>query len=179
MRNEDELIAEARNCLLTHFSSKSTNQTAILLGLAVAFFADIQAYNVLGLPLLWEQIAFLTVSLGAIIFFVIRAVGRLVYWGLMAGIVFRVKAADNNDVIEWLNVGKPESYPKSEIDSTYLARVIRRSQEYFQAEIEQRRTVAIQVYRATNSERFRTACLAVVLEICFLSFMLSEVFHLF
>jgi len=85
--DEENRIDNARNALLAHYSAKSTAQTAVLVGLAVALFADIQAVDVLDktlhVPLGWI-LGFLTFSIGAIIFFILHAIGRLVFYGEQA-----------------------------------------------------------------------------------------------
>lgn len=174
-RHEEKLLEDARNSLFAHFSSKSTNETAILVGLAVAFFADIQAYDALKLPLLSEQITFLTVSLAIIIFFVTHAIGRLVYWGLMATIISFVKAAANdNKMREWLVEMKPKSFPESEIASTYLARIIKPSQEYLKEEIKERKTVAVFVHRMTDNKWFKIAYFILVALVYILALVFSK-----
>jgi hypothetical protein len=82
--DEEKLEADARNALLAHYSSKSTNETQILLGLAVAFFAAVQAYSAFVFPSTGVKIAVFTFILGFILFLVFRAIGRLVYWGGLA-----------------------------------------------------------------------------------------------
>ncbi|MGA3192885.1 MAG: hypothetical protein ABSD73_10310 [Candidatus Bathyarchaeia archaeon] len=79
--DDPNLAADARNSLLAHYSSKSTNETTILLGLAVAFFADVQTYNAFSFVPEWLRIVFLISSLGVIAYLVIRQTSRLVYWG--------------------------------------------------------------------------------------------------
>ena len=95
-KGNQNLIEDARNALLSHYSSKSTNQTAVLLGLAIVFFADIQAYSALNMPPKWEQIVFLVPSVGLIIFVGMRAVGRLIVYGELATNVTHVKIADHD-----------------------------------------------------------------------------------
>lgn len=102
------LVEDARNSLLAHYSSKSTNQTVIILGLAVVFFTVIQLSSTLNLQLRWLRIAFLTLSLGPIIFLVIRAIGRLLYWGDLAGAVILVDLADRDIIENMLNLEKPK-----------------------------------------------------------------------
>jgi hypothetical protein len=121
-RSEEEFEADARNVLLAHFSSKSTNETAILIGLAVVFFADIQIYSVFNLPLPWQRITFLTLSLGMLFFFVIRQLSRLISWGQVADAILIVKMKSSKETETWL--GKRAVKPdKTGLDFTYLARL--------------------------------------------------------
>jgi uncharacterized membrane protein len=83
-RHVEKIVEDARNALLAHFSAKSTAQTAVLVGLAVTLFADFQAYSALRLPYAWQRITFLTFTLGAIIFFILHAIGRLMFYGELA-----------------------------------------------------------------------------------------------
>jgi hypothetical protein len=120
--SQQELEADARNALLAHFSSKSTNETAILIGLAVVFFADIQIYSVFNLPLIWQKITFLTLSLGMLAFFVIRQLSRLISWGQVADAILIVKMQSSEETKTRL--GKSAVKPdKVGLDSTYLARL--------------------------------------------------------
>jgi hypothetical protein len=90
---EKELIENARNSLLAHYSSKSTNQTAILVGLAIALFADIQVY--INMSLKWEGILFVVPTMGLIIFIGLRAICRLIGWGDLASSIMKVKMEDS------------------------------------------------------------------------------------
>jgi len=151
--DDPNLVEDARNSLLAHYSSKSTNQTVIILGLAVVFFTVIQLISALNLHALNLQlrrlgIAFLTFSLELIMFLVIRAIGRLLYWGELASTVMLVSLADS-DVIENLlnsekskvNLEKPklpspewdEVMKKLEVAPTYLSRLSRPSTCYMLA----------------------------------------------
>jgi hypothetical protein len=135
--DDRNLVEDARNALLAHFSSKSTNQTVVILGLAVVFFAVIQSIGALNLQLRWLRIAFLTFSLGLVIFFVIRAIGRLLLWGELAGAVIRVNLADSDVIENLLNLEKPkvnleklklspeglEVFKKLDVAPTYLSRL--------------------------------------------------------
>jgi hypothetical protein len=89
-----EFIKDARNSLLAHYSSKSTNQTAVLLGLAVAFFADVQV--ALNISLKWAKIAFLVYSVTLIVLIGIRAIGRLIMYGELASGVTQTRLATTN-----------------------------------------------------------------------------------
>jgi hypothetical protein len=120
-RSEEEFEADARNALLAHFSSKSTNETAILIGLAIAIFADFQAYSAFNLPLPWQNITFLTFSLGTLFFFVIRQLSRLISWGQQADAVIIAEMKSSEETKTWL-----ERHPKPiqvKLASTYLARL--------------------------------------------------------
>lgn len=175
MQDEDEVIAEARNCLLTHFSSKSTNQTAILVGLAVAFFADIQAYDALHFPLNCERITFLTVSLGIIIFFVTYAIRRLIYWGQMASAVIRVEAKnEDDDFKKWMESQKLKSKPQLNVAPTYLARLVYPTWVYAEAGIKEDTSLISQVFRFINSKRFKTVYFILVVVVYILALVFSK-----
>ena len=128
-KDESALIEDARNSLLQHFSSKSTNQTAVLMGLAIASFTVIQTYSVLKFQFDFEGVAFLTASLGLIIFLIIRAIGRLVYWGELAGAIHLMQIQDSNEIQQRLNEWLPKQNLKDEkavhwtVIPTYLERL--------------------------------------------------------
>jgi hypothetical protein len=107
--DDEKLEADARNVLLAHFSSKSTNETTILIGLAVVFFADIQAYSAFNFPLIWQKITFLTLTLGIIAFFVIRQLSRLICWGQLADAVVIAAIKSKEETDTW----QKEIYPKA------------------------------------------------------------------
>jgi hypothetical protein len=99
--DEQNRIEDARNSLLAHYSSKSTNQTAILLGLAIVFFTVIQVALIISSK--WERIWFLVLSAGFIIFIGTRAVGRLIAYGELATNVVHVKIADRDKIGNFLS----------------------------------------------------------------------------
>jgi len=103
---------DARNALLEHFSHKSTAQTAVLVGLAVALFADIQAvdvlHKILHIQMRWI-VTFLTFSILLIIYLVIRAVGKLVYYGGMASAVLIVDKIGHLEMEDILKREKPKN----------------------------------------------------------------------
>lgn len=151
--DDPNLVEDARNSLLAHYSSKSTNQTVIILGLAVVFFTVIQLISALNLHALnlqlrWLGIPFLAFSLGLIIFLVTRAIGRLLYWGELASAVMLVKLAEWDVIENLLNSEKPkvdleklklpspewkEVMKKLEVAPTYLSRLSRPSSCYMLA----------------------------------------------
>jgi hypothetical protein len=96
---DDKLVEEVRGTLLQHFSSKSTLQATILLSLAITFFAFIQT-----IPL-FEKLnpsllcLFYSLVLTTFTFLTIRAFGRLIYWGAMAGLVER-KSIDSEEKLK-------------------------------------------------------------------------------
>jgi hypothetical protein len=85
---------EARKALLAHYSAKTTSQTAVLIGYAVAFFAVFQAYDVLSKLSLQFGYYFLVSSVITLLFLVTYAVGRLVYYGELSSAVIFVKMAE-------------------------------------------------------------------------------------
>jgi hypothetical protein len=117
-KSEDDKLEEARKTLLQHFSSKSTLQATILLSLAIAFFTFIQTislfekWNYLFLCLYYSFV------LIAFIFLTIRAFGRLIYWGTMAGLVERIRIISEEKLKRELEEKKEKEYVP-----TYLYRV--------------------------------------------------------
>jgi len=123
-RSEEEFEADARNALLAHFSSKSTNETAILIGLAIAIFADFQAYSAFNLPLPWQKITFLTFSLGIIAFFVVRQLSRLICWGQMADAVLIVEMKSKEETARALEENRAKPI-EVKLAATYLGQLSR------------------------------------------------------
>jgi len=123
--DEQNRIEDARNSLLAHYSSKSTNQTAILLGLAILFFADIQVALIM-FPSKWERIWFLVLSAGCIIFIGMRAVGRLIAYGELATNVVHVKIADRDAIGGFLSFDFEKYRLSSQDDIDKFKQYIRR-----------------------------------------------------
>jgi len=115
---DDKLVEEARKTVLQHSSSKSTLQVTILLSLAVAFFTFIQTIS------LFEKLNSLFLCLfysfvfTAFTFITIRAFGRLIYWGQMAGLAERIKIIPEEDLRKEL-----EEKKEKDLVPTYLYRV--------------------------------------------------------
>jgi hypothetical protein len=99
---EKELLENARNALLQHYSSKSSNESQIILGLSVAFFAVITTYSIYINKLDFQPLfiinVFFIIVLAIIIVFVIYAIARLIYWGKMASALMRLKAFEGSTV---------------------------------------------------------------------------------
>ena len=115
---DDNLVEEARKTLLQHFSSKSTLQATILLSLAIAFFTFVQTIQLFGK---WEnlyQCLFYSIVLTAFTFITIRAFGRLIYWGTMAGLVDRIRIKSEEKLKRELKKKKEKDF-----DPTHLYRV--------------------------------------------------------
>jgi hypothetical protein len=119
---EKELEADARNALLAHYSSKSTNETAVLIGLAVVIFADFQAYSAFNFPQTWEKITFLIFTLEIIIFFIIRQVSKLITWGQFADAIVCVKMPSVEEAKIELEKKRVKPVHIS-LGSTYLGRL--------------------------------------------------------
>jgi hypothetical protein len=156
---QKDLEEDARNALLAHFSSKSTNQIAILLGLALLVFADFQAYGVFNLSLMWQKITFLTFSLGTIAFFFTRQLSRLICWGQMADAVLIVEMKSKKETETHLRESaiKPD---KVELDPTYLARLSFSSDCRFQdwqkytEKLSGLKRLPLLIYRMTQDKHF-------------------------
>lgn len=129
-----KLEQEARAALLQHNSSKSSNQAIIILTLALAFFTGFQATRPdlhSMVPMTSNNILFWLVG-SVFCFLMVRAVGRLLWFGYQAEAVSMVKLVDEDEVSEWLedNVRVPKIettvYPdRAEIElvATYLKRL--------------------------------------------------------
>jgi len=142
-KDNQNCLEEARNSLLQHYSSKSTNQTAILLGLAIAFFTAIQAYSALDFLLRWEKIVFLVSALAIIIFLLIRQISRLITWGELATASTIVEIIDRDAVTMYIKQSRKKYpvdtiYPESvNYAPTYLHRLSIAASEYFGGRIQQ------------------------------------------
>lgn len=100
LRIDERLTQDARNVLLRHYSSKSTNQTAIILTLAIIFFSFVQALpyaEVLPNSLVNP---FVVLFLAALSFLAIRALSRLFLWGKMAGTILYVRMLTKKELEE-------------------------------------------------------------------------------
>jgi hypothetical protein len=90
IEHEDIELSEARKTLLQHFSSKSTLQATILLSLIIAFFTFVQTitffqkWNTLFLCLFYSLV------LTSFMLLTVRALGKLIYYAGMAGLVDRI-----------------------------------------------------------------------------------------
>jgi hypothetical protein len=178
---EKELEADARNALLAHFSSKSTNETAVLIGLAVAIFADFQAYDAFKFLLPWQKITFLTLSLGMLAFFVIRQLSRLISWGQVADAILIVKMQSSKETETWLGARavKPD---KIGLDFTYLARLNFSSDLRFSDCKDQWKVVPLWdrlpllICRMTSNKYFIWAFIMLVLVVWIDSLLVAHVF---
>lgn len=103
--HEEKLLADARNSLLKHYSSKSTNQTAIILALAVAFFSVMGFYLNIQFTSNWQRILFLTLTVIPISFGVFRAAGRLISWGELAASIMCVRMLEEWETHERMKNG--------------------------------------------------------------------------
>jgi len=73
---EKQLEQDARIALLAHYSSKSTNQTIIILTIALVFFTFL---GVVPSTFPYRDY-FLILAFGGSLWIVMRAIGRLLYW---------------------------------------------------------------------------------------------------
>jgi len=88
---DKRLTQDARNVLLRHYSSKSTNQTAIILTLGIIFFSFIQALRYVEAFPNWAASLIVVLILPTLMFLTIRALSRLFVWGKIAGTVLYVR----------------------------------------------------------------------------------------
>jgi len=91
LRIDERLTQDTRNILLRHYSSKSTNQTAIILTLAIIFFSFVQALPYLEVLPNWVVNLIVVLTLTLLSFLTIRALSRLFVWGKIAGTVLYVR----------------------------------------------------------------------------------------
>lgn len=97
---EKKLEQEARIALLQHYSSKSTLQATIILSLAIAFFTFVSVLGYLEERVFhntFHYSIFLATVLAGFAFFALRALGRLFYWGNMAGRILNVEGISDKD----------------------------------------------------------------------------------
>jgi hypothetical protein len=169
--DDPNAVEDARNALVAHYSSKSSNEAQILLGLAVALFALIQAYSVFSFLPVFLRNASLTWGLGIIAYLIIRQTGRIVYWGELADAITVVGMVKNDVVIQALKdiknkMPKVEQLQAFELDSTYILRLGNASSRYVDyyrmMNKENRLNVLIQICRISNDQRFARGFLAIV-----------------
>jgi hypothetical protein len=171
MNNREE---DARNALLAHYSAKSTAQTAVLVGLAVVFFASVQAYDVLrklklSFGLDW---AFWVFSIISIIFFGVRAIGRLVYFGELATAILSVEMLSPQEIREGLENGSQR--PRRDLRLFYpeIQRLGAAAQKRAIARMKMRASLPLRILFITDKKWF-----TYVYEIALIGLVLL-VFHL-
>lgn len=91
--NDERLEQEARLALLAHYSSKSTNQTILLLTLALAGVTYAQL--IMNISEIRDYL--LILGLGFTVYFIIRQMGRLMYWSAHAEGIMLVKLSELKD----------------------------------------------------------------------------------
>lgn len=173
--DKDSLVQEARSSLLAHYSSKSSNETAVLLGLSVAFFATIQAYGTFDFPLPWIKVTIFTFILGFIFFLAFRQVGRLVYWGELANAITvvdmlgkgvtrhnlaKIKAELDRTEVEVLKEGKEKKSLKGvDVVSSPILRLSYASSRYvdfYRMKCKESKwNILTQISRLTNNKWFQ------------------------
>jgi len=169
--NDPKLVEDARNALLAHYSSKSSNEAQILLGLAVALFALIQAYSVFSFLPVFLRNASLTWGLGIIAYLIIRQTGRIVYWGELADAISLVGMI-KKDIIDQALRDIKDKMPEVEqlkafdLVSNYIVGLNNASSRYVDyyrmTSKENRLNVLIQICRISNDQRFARAFLVIV-----------------
>lgn len=123
-------MQKARIALLNHYSSKSTNQATIILTLVIALFAFIEASRFIALPLNIFRILYYSFFLTIWLFFTVRAIRKLIWWGEMAGYIgsvemINVERAEKEVGEEKKNFGNATFLP------TYLMRLDKACQDAF------------------------------------------------
>ena len=169
--NDPKLVEDARNALLAHYSSKSSNEAQILLGLAVALFALIQAYSVFSFLPVFLRNASLTWGLGIIAYLIIRQTGRIVYWGELADAIMLVGMV-NEDVVKQVlkdikdEMPRVEQLKAFELVSTCVLRLNNASSRYVDyyrmTNKENRLNILTQICRISNNQQFARAFLVIV-----------------
>ena len=147
---------KARTALLAHYSAKTTAQTQVLVGLAVAFFADIQAYNVLkgfNLPFELDKV-FLAASIITIMFLIAYAIGRLVYYGELSDAVLSVKRKGSCETKKWIeNDFKVRRVTNAEPEVTYLNSLVYAIHNYLEDRMAHP-PIHVRIFSCTNSKWF-------------------------
>ena len=93
MSQEQQLEQDARIALLSHYSSKSTNQTIIILTIALGFLTFAQLMSSAG-----ELRDYLLIGgIGFFIYFVFRQSGRLIIWGEFGTAIVHVDMIDKSE----------------------------------------------------------------------------------
>lgn len=114
--NKDELELNARDALLQHFSSKSSNQVTNSLTIALIFFAFVMAIeplkNLFGNWVIFSlnSWSFSSLMLCNILFAILlalivalgfRTLSRLLYWAVLTGFVLEVEMASIERITEY------------------------------------------------------------------------------
>jgi hypothetical protein len=164
---------DARNALLAHYSEKSTAQASVLVGLAVVFFASVQAYDVLrklSLPFGLDT-AFLVFSTLSIIFFGVRAIGRLLYYGELAGGILTVEMLGYEETRRMMenDLKRPRSV---KYKPTELERLASANQKYLDDLMAMKLSLASRIYAVSHHKWFEYFYLIL------LSVLALFVFHL-
>jgi hypothetical protein len=93
INNEEKCEQDARIALLEHYSSKSTNQTIILLTEVFGFFTLVGLLSTIP-----YRYYLMIIALGFFVCLVSHAFGRLVYWGSLARGIMWVEIPKMDDV---------------------------------------------------------------------------------
>lgn len=164
---------DARNALLAHYSEKSTAQASVLVGLAVVFFASVQAFDVLrklDLPFGLDG-AFLWFSVISIIFIGVRAIGRLVYYGELAGGILSVEMQDYDDTKDMIknDLTRPRSV---KYRPTELERLASANQKYLNDLMKKKLSLPSFIYAVSHHKWFKNVYVVFVVA------LILYVFHL-
>ena len=128
--NQEQLKQDARIALLEHYSSKSTNQTIIILTIALVFFTFLGV-----LPSDFpSRDYFLIIAFGGMLWLAVRAVGRLNYWSEHSDAILYIDALNESDIEKLLErkretLGLTEKIPWDDheyplrLSSNYLIRL--------------------------------------------------------
>lgn len=109
---DETLEQEARIALLHHFSSKSTNQTTIILTVALASFAFVQTLQLTMDWQEWQRAVYGIPVLTFLSFVAIRACGRLIFWGKLAGFIEVIKPKEQEITAQRIKQNGRESTEK-------------------------------------------------------------------
>jgi len=180
---EPQLEMEARNTLLQHFSSKSTNQTTLLLSYVIAVFTFLQAS-----PILMDALGWIYKVISAFVVWVfacaiIRSIGRLVDWGKHADAVLLVKMLDTSKSEKIMKEENPiisKIAKEVGLTSTHQIRLYWACSDYLTADLKarSRRDVFRLVYTLTHFHWIRWIyILSLIGIVCFpfLSFLWEAV----
>ncbi len=154
LSKKDEILLEyeARNELLQHFSSKSSNQAITILSVVLVFFAWVESLQYVGaIQNLWLKALWYVLPLELIFFVCLRAIGRLFFWGISADAIIRVKMKETSEYSECSLLKHGEEYiPKSVLlATTYHIRLVHACFDYRKELLKTNRSLRIR-YNLTH-----------------------------
>jgi hypothetical protein len=158
----EQLENDARIALLNHYSSKSTNQTILLLTLAFIFVTFVQLALNMGVVKDYVLLAgfWAFAGLG------VRQFGRLLYWGELGTAITRVKMSNDESMTTYQNSTPDEQRLEGKIkidvrngsielplvlESTFMARLALSCTLYFYARRQKQNSLAVKFFFFSGS----------------------------